>query len=417
VESAGQIQEVSLMTSRTRTSRAGAGRRRSRHLFVGAGLAALATVGCAPSTAPGGTADGGTTEAAFAAPVIDQDFDLAALTTAAKQEGSVTVYDSTGDIKKVAEAFEAKYGIKTTGVKSDVGDTLEKMTREAQAKNVTIDLTLYENGPTLVGQLLPQKTVYTWIPADLAGQIDEANRNPLMVLSKANVWIYNPAVFPKGCPVDNLWDLTAPQWKGKVTLQDPLGKPNIIEWFNQMGSSYDDELRAAYQRENGQELSTSEPTAAREWVKRLAQNDPILTSADDDVSAAVASPNQTEQRIGLVSIAKFRDVAGKNYRMKVCDTLAPYVGYQYPKFGAIATGSKHPNAAKLFLRFVLTAEGITPEMGSGGISGSKAVPPSGNNPPGLTDWNQQLMKFDSAKLIDDFRNAQPMQDHWRINHR
>jgi iron(III) transport system substrate-binding protein len=392
---------------------------RTHRLLATGVLAALAAVGCAPSTSTTGAngPGGASTENPAGEPVIDKDFDLAALTAAAKKEGSVTVYDSTGDIKKVAEAFQAKYGIKTTGVKSDVGDTLEKMTREAQAKNVTIDLTLYENGPTLVGQLLPQKTVYTWIPADLADQIPAENRNPLMVLSKANVWIYNPNVFPKGCPVDNLWDLTSAEWKGKVSLQDPLGKPNIIEWFNQMGSSYDADLRSAYQANTGQDLNTSEATAAREWVKQLAKNQPILTSADDDVSAAVAAPNQTEPRIGLVSIAKFRDVAGKGYKMKVCDTLKPYVGYQYPKFGAIATGSKHPNAAKLFMHFVLTAEGITPEMGSGGISGSKAVPPSSNNPPGLTDWSKQLMKFDSSKLLLDFREAQSMQDHWRLNHR
>jgi len=401
------------MVSRTRTTRRPAER---RHRLLAAGvLITLAVAACAPSTATNNpkTADA----AAIAEPVVDAGFDLAALTAAAQKEGTVTVYDSTGDIKKVAGAFEKKYGIKTTGVKSDVGDTLEKMTREAQAKNVTIDLTLYENGPTLVGQLLPQKTVYTWIPADLAGQIDASNRNPLMVLSKANVWIYNPVVFPQGCPVDNLWDLTSPEWKGKVTLQDPLGKPNIVEWFNQMGSTYDEELRAAYKANSGQDLQTQESSAAKEWVKQLAKNSPVLTSADDDVSAAVAAPNQKEPRIGLVSIAKFRDVAGKGYTMKVCDTLKPYVGYQYPKFGAIATGSKHPNAAKLFLHFVLTAEGITPEMGSGGISGSNAVPPSKNNPPGLNDWSRQLMKFDSSKLLADFRDAQTMQDHWRLNHR
>ncbi|WP_112248931.1 ABC transporter substrate-binding protein [Kribbella monticola] len=399
------------MTSRTRTSH------RHRYLLAMGVVAALAAVGCAPSTATNSTDGTDAADAAVAGPVIDSDFDLAALTAAAKKEGAVTVYDSTGDIKKVADAFQTKYGIKTTGVKSDVGDTLEKMTREAQAKNVTIDLTLYENGPTLVGQLLPQKTVYTWIPADLADQIDEANRNPLMVLSKANVWIYNPKVFPNGCPVDNLWDLTSAEWRGKVALQDPLGKPNIIEWFNQLGSTYDAELRTAYKANSGKDLATSEASAGKEWVKQLAKNDPILTAADDDVSAAVAAPNQTEPRIGLVSIAKFRDVAGKGYKMKVCDSLKPYVGYQYPKFGAIATGTKHPNAAKLFMHFVLTAEGITPEMGSGGISGSKAVPPSSNNPPGLTDWSRQLMKFDPAKLLSDFRDAQTMQDHWRLNHR
>lgn len=47
----------------------------------------------------------------------------------------------------MAKAFTAAYGIKATGVKSKVGDTLEKMTREAQANNITIDVTMYEDGP------------------------------------------------------------------------------------------------------------------------------------------------------------------------------------------------------------------------------------------------------------------------------
>jgi iron(III) transport system substrate-binding protein len=395
--------------------------RRSRRLLLGALVVAVAaTAACAPSSGAGSPAGGAGSPAGapapLPAPVIDADFDLNALIEAAKKEGSVTAYDSTGDILKVAEAFTAKYGIPALGVKSDVGDTLEKMTREAQAGNVTIDLTLYENGPTLVGQLIPQDTVYTWIPADQVATIPAEHQNPLMVLSKANVWIYNPEVFPGGCPVDNMWDLTSPEWKGKVMLQDPLGKPNIVEWFNQMATGYDRDLRAAYRANTGRELQTSHPSAAEEWVAQLARNEPILTSADDDVSAAVGSPNQAEERIGLVSIAKFRDVEGKGYKMAVCESMAPYVGYQYPKFGAIATGTPRPNAAKLFMHFVLTEEGIAPEMGSGGISGNSAVPPSPNNPPGLTDWAAQLMKFDAANLLTDFRNAQAMQDHWRLSH-
>lgn len=377
----------------------------------------VAVAACAPSTAAGGAPAAGAPAApTLPAPVIEANFDLAALVEAAKKEGSVTVYDSTGDILKAAEAFTAKYGIPATGVKSDVGDTLEKMTREAQAGNVTIDMTLYENGPSLVGQLIPQNTVYTWIPGDQVATIPAENQNPLLMLSKANVWIYNPQVFPNGCPVDNMWDLVSEEWKGKVLLQDPLGKPNIVEWFNQMATTYDADLRTAYKAETGADLQTDEPSAAHDWVGKLARNAPVLTSADDDVAAAVASPNQTEQRIGLVSIAKFRDVEGKGYKMAVCDTMAPYVGYQYPKFGAIATGSTRPNAAKLFLHFMLTEEGISTEMGSGGISGNTAVPPSENNPPGLADWDTQLMKFDARNLLSDFRNAESMQDHWRLSH-
>ncbi|HEX8347221.1 MAG TPA: hypothetical protein VF657_21155, partial [Actinoplanes sp.] len=165
---------------------------------------------CAPSSAGQQAAAPAATSSVEAA----SSFNLDALVTAAKQEGSVLAYDSSGDIVEVAKAFEAKYGIKAEGVKAKSGDTAEKMTRENQAGNVTIDVTLFEDGPVLVGELLPRKIVTTWIPPDLAKDIPEENRNPLLVLSKANVWGYNTAVYPDGCPVKNVWELTDPKWAG-----------------------------------------------------------------------------------------------------------------------------------------------------------------------------------------------------------
>lgn len=400
------------------TPRIGSTQRTAPRIAIAALVAFLAgATACAPSSQQGedAPARAGATPSA----VIDDpaDFDLDALVSAAKKEGSLTVYDSSGDITKVAQAFTTKYGIETTGVKNKVGDTLEKMTREAQAGNVTIDMTLYEDGPSLVGELLPQKVVRTWIPADLADQLPVANRSPLLVLSKANVWVYNPKLFPKGCPVDNIWDLVGPEWKGKVALQDPLGKPNIIEWFNQLANGADQALRDAHDAAHpGEELKTSQETAAQEWVVRLAKNSPVLTAADDDVAAAVASPNQTQPRIGLVSNAKFRDVKDKNYSMRVCDTLKPWSGYLYPKYGAIATKTTHPNAAKLFTHFILTEEGITHELGAGGIPASTNVKQGSFTPPGLTDWKKELFSFDPKYLAKDFADTEAMQDLWRISH-
>lgn len=391
------------------------GRRRRVAVAVTLAGALGALAACAPSTTAGSDTGGGSGASASATPVIDGDFDLDQLVAAAKKEGSVTVYDSTGDITKTAAAFTAKYGIKATGVKSKVGATLEKMTRENQAGNVTIDATFYEDGPSLVGQLLPQKVVYTWIPGSLAQQIPAASQNPLQVLSKGNMWVYNPKLFPDGCPVNNIWDLTGPDWKGKVALQDPLGKPNIVEFFNQMKASGDTQLREAYKAKYGKDLPAG-TSAGDEWVKGLAKNKPILTSSDDDAAAAVASPNQTQERIAMVSNAKFRDVGDKGFSMKVCTGMQPWAGYQYPKYAAVATKTSHPNAAKLFVYFMLTQAGVDTQMETGGIPGNPTLKPGSFMPAGLTDWNKQLFVFDPAKLGNDFTELQTMQDFWRLNH-
>lgn len=381
-------------------------------LAASAAVALLAA--CAPSSSGGSAAESRVVPRTS----VDskESFSLEALVAAAKKEGSLTVYDSTGDITAMAKAFGEKYGIKAVGVKSDTPATLEKMTREFQSGNVTIDMTLYEDGPTLVGKLLPQKIVRTWLPADLVGDIAEADRTPPQVLSKANVWAYNPKLFPDGCPVENFWDLTDPSWRGKVTMQDPLGKPNIISWMNQLSESGEDELAAAYQEKTGKKLTTSEPSAAHEWIRRLAANDPILTSADDDSAAAVGSANQTKPRIGLMSVAKFRDVKTGGLSMRVCEGMRPWVGYQYPKYAAIAAKAPHPNAAKLFVHYAYTKEGISHEWQNGGISANTAVGQAPYSPPGLSDWNAQLFKFDAKRLLSNFAQTRPMQDFWQANH-
>lgn len=375
-----------------------------------AGLVLTVAAACAPSS----SGQGSDTPVPQAS--VEENFDLEALIAAAKQEGSVLAYDSSGDVVDVAKAFEAKYGIKAEGVKSKSGDTAEKMIREHQADNVTIDVTLFEDGPVLVGELLPRGVVQTWIPPDLAKDIPDVNRNPLLVLSKANVWAYNTKLYPDGCPIKSMWQLTEPEWTGKIVMQDPLGKPTVLQWLSQLTNHGFDELEADHQTYKGSALTTTEANAGWEFVKRLAKNKPVLTKADEDTAAAVGAPQQTEPRIGLMSISKFRNVEEKGYNMAVCQGLMPWSGYSYNKYGAIAAKSKHPNAAKLFIHFVMTQEGIVHEMGSGGISGNKAVPPSDNNPKGLDDWDKELFATQADQLLKDYQQRQTVEDFWRVNH-
>lgn len=384
-------------------------RRRALGLGIGA-AAAVALSACAPSSAGG--AD--TEPEADIEPSVDADFDLDALTAAAKKEGSLTVYDSSGDVKKAAELFEKTYGIHTTGVKSKASATLEKLTREYQADNVTIDAVLYEDGPSLAGQLLPQHIVYTWIPGDLADKIASEAKSPLNILDKAYVFTYNTSVFPDGPPIKNIWDVTTDTWHGKLAMQDPLGKSLFIQFFNQATQHASEKFAAAYQDAFGTSVPGGADGAVKEWVKRVAASEPILTGSDGDAEDAVAAPNQTQPRIGLFSNAKFRDIKAKGYTMSVCTGLDPWPGFAYPKYAAIATKTPHPNAAKLFVRFMLTQKGIDTENYNGGTSPNSDNTP-GPNPKGLDSFDK-LFHFDPTTLSYDYEHAQEMQDFWRTNH-
>src|SRR5437868_70161 len=335
-------------------------------------VAVLAISACAPSSGgPAAVAP----PAALPAASQDATFDLEKLIAAAKAEGSLTVNDSSGDIEDVAKAFTAKYGIAMEGVKADSSESSEKMTREHAADNVTIDAVMFEDGGALVGQLLPQDIVRTWVPTDLAAQIPKENQNPLLGLSKATVFAYNTALSPGGCPIKNVWDLTEPEWRGKLVMQDPAGKPTLLSFITQLDSHGNEGLEKAYQDKYGKPLETKEKNAAYEWIKRLAQSKPVLTSADEDISGAVGAPTAKDVKIGFMSISKFRNNEEKGYKQAACSGLQPFVGYSYPKYAAIASKSKHPNAAKLFVHFIMTEEGVKHEIGEGGVSGNSTVKP------------------------------------------
>ncbi|GAA3468324.1 ABC transporter substrate-binding protein [Nonomuraea roseola] len=387
--------------------------RRTRKLIPVA-LMALAVAGCAPSTGAGVTPE---TKAAepLPGPSVDANFSLDTLVAAAKKEGSLVVYDSSGDIEEVAKAFTAKYGIAMEGVKSDTPQTAEKMTREHAADNVTIDAAMYEDGGVLVGQLIPQGVARTWVPADLKDQIPAENHSPLLALSKATIFAYNTRLSPGGCPVKNVWDLTEPEWAGKLVMQDPLGKPTVLSFFTQLDAHGNQALEQAYQAKYGKALEAGERSAAYEWIKRISGNRPVLTGSDEDISGAIGAPSATEKKIGFMSISKFRNNEDKGYAQSACEGMQPFVGFSYPKYVAIAAKSRHPNAAKLYVHFIMTEEGVRHEIGEGGVSGNGTVKPL-VTPPGLADWKGQLFHTDPKGLLGDLQNRQTVSDFWRLNH-
>lgn len=239
--------------------------------------------------------------------------------------------------------------------------------REAQAKNVQRDVSILSDAPSVMAQLVPQGFVTSWVPPDLAAKIPAQLHNPLVVVKSANVWAHNTEAF-KTCPVTNIWQLAEPEWKGRVAMQDPLGKPAFTDWFSQMATYGDEPMRAAYKDQFGKNLDTDEASASAEWIKGFANSAPLVTDGDDPVSDAVGAPGQAAPFFGLISSAKFRDNEDKGYKLGLCADLKPWSGWTYTKPGLVASESDSPNAAKLFIHYILTEEGIAPQVKDGKIS-------------------------------------------------
>ena len=353
--------------------------------------------------------------ASFSATVqANESFDLQALIDAAKQEAPITVYATTGKIVQQAKDFTEKYGVEAVGIKSKSPATIEIISREAQANNVKADVAMIEDTPAVMAQLFDKGYVQSWVPGDMTNDIDAGYQDPLIMVLAPNIFSYNTAQYDT-CPVTNIWQLTEDKWKNKVAMQDPLIKPLYSDWFNQLATNYDAEMAQAYQAQYGEALQTDEGSATAEFIKRLAQNGPLLTRSDGDAAAAVGSPDAEDSFIGLISTAKFRDNK-KGMKLGICSGMQPFIGISYPTVGLITAGTDSPNASKLFVHYLMTAEGIRLQSIDGKMSTNNKAPLPAEEASGIDQYSDELMVYKTSTAHSDWENRQDWMDLWSLNY-
>jgi iron(III) transport system substrate-binding protein len=348
-------------------------------------------------------------------PALAEDFSLDALIAAARAEAPLNVYDSTGKIVDMAKNFAAAYGLQANGVKARAADQLETVIREVQAGNVQTGVVLLADVPAAVAQLLPDGIAESWLPPDLAEDIDPLARDPLLVVASPYVFAYNTAL-NQSCPISNIWQLTDAEWKGKVVLEDPLRVPTYTDWYSQMESHADDRMAAAYEALYGKPLETTYKSATEAFVAALAENGPLITDTDNAAAEAVAAPGQTENFVSMITAAKFRENAASGFTLGLCTGMKPFIGFNTAKVALMPKGTPSPNAAKLFMHFIMTEPGIEPQLADGKISFNTAVPMSADEPSGLGAHLDEMLGYDASTGQLDWDTRQDWQDFWRLHY-
>ncbi|CAN4021728.1 Outer membrane lipoprotein-sorting protein, partial [Dysosmobacter welbionis] len=190
-------------------------------------------------------------------------------------------------------------------------DLLDKVTREHEAGQYVADVVhIKDEDGSLYNEYVQNKIFYIYQPADILAHIDPSlteTQTPLYI--ELTQLFYNAEAYPDGSPVTNIWQVTEPQWKGKILMQDPLNNVGWGSWITGfcVGDT-PDQLAAAYEELYGEELVLSEgcANAGYEFLKRLRENEPIFTSASDEVAEAVGTPGQSDPPIGFCASSKLR---------------------------------------------------------------------------------------------------------------
>ena len=288
--------------------------------------------------------------------------DWAAIEEAAKAEGTLLVYANSSKVEKAAEAFmEAYPGIAVQAFDLGGDDVLQKTIEEQKAGAFTGDVWFSSGGAELVGNVLPKQYVWRFVPDSVAGLISDEYTQPLLMARLGtSIFAYNSEL-NETCPITNIWELTQPEWKGKFFIEDPLNDASTLSKLLTI-AAHADEVEAAYVDLYGSapELDADTPDAGWLWLKRFAQNGPIPQPGGDEVDSAFATPGMTESYMALTSYSNMADVQEGILAFEPCWGIQPALGVQSQSYLGILNQAPHVNAAKLWVKFVVGADGRDP---------------------------------------------------------
>ncbi len=370
------------------------------------GLAALALTSVLSACAGDASASApASPESSTTAETVDLD----QLIADAEAEGTLTVWDSSSSVEDIAELFMEEYpNITVEAIKVSKEEQVTKLSNEAAGGTPSVDVLNFADTGALAGVLLPNNLVTSWFPADKADVIPTDSQNPPVFVWNPNVFVYNPTTYPDGCPVTNVWDLTEAAWKDKVIFEDPSQSPQLADFFTELRINDSDELAAAYQEKFGSAVSG---VPGEELLKGWAANAQITDDSDNVLGDVGDKDGDT---IGFTAASAYYDAEDEGLDVVPCEGLSPWIGYVSPKFAVLVNNAAHPNAAKLWVDFLLGDKATQPVLDNGGFATNPNVTlPDGINPiPGMKADHSDLYMFRLDSIDQHWAERQNTQDLW-----
>ena len=281
--------------------------------------------------------------------------DWAAIEKAAKAEGTVVVYSNSSKVFEFCRSFYEKYGIKAIPNDIGTGDMIEKLNRLQGAGVYDVDVIITSGISTLYNEFVDTQKLFKFIPSELEPVIHSAYKDEKLGIQRlgGKLVVYNTEVYPNGSPVDNWWDMTRPEWRGRLIMKDPMLGGSDMSMMA-MFIKNADVMAAAYKKEFGKEITLSPgvPNAGYEFIKRLLDNDMVLTSGGDDVVISVGAPGQKKPPIGLTGPSKLSLKEEQTLYVDAIWDLEPFNMFMSQTAIGIPARAPNPNAAKLLIKWM-----------------------------------------------------------------
>jgi iron(III) transport system substrate-binding protein len=254
---------------------------------------------------------------------------------AAKKEGQVVVYNGHAGAKATEEnikAFEAKYGITVNMLEGRGAEMQERVRTEVSTGHMIVDVSFNGSNNTLAlastGALVPFGDLPNLGNVALKNELTEVS-TPVFVSATGiaiNTDLVPPAEEPKS------WlDLLDPKWKGRILSDELAGSGTGATWFGVLHDKF-----------------------GEDYHRKMAKQDIVFSSTLRENPRRVA-----RGEFALYFPFNVSDLpALKGLPIK---GIALQEGAPYTVFSAgVVKGAPHPNAARLFIDFLISEEGQMP---------------------------------------------------------
>ncbi len=269
----------------------------------------------------------------------------------AKSEGEVVFYSSLNNeqIKTPVERFQKNYpGIKASFYRGTSDRVLHRVMTEAKTGRYSVDV--FSSAGFQLQLMKEEGLTAQYVPSEASAYekgLKDTDGHWVSVHSVLNSMAYNTGLVPAGAAPKKLEDLLDPKWRGKIGID-----VRDAEWYV-----------------NLQQLLGKEK--ARAFLKGLASQKVGLRQGHNLLAQLTAAGEFQ------VVVNTYAHIAArmKNQGAPVQWIFdEPVITYVHPI--AVARHAPHPNAGRLFMRFVLSEEGQKMLRDQGRIPSRRDVDPA-----------------------------------------
>ena len=322
-------------------------------------------------------------------------------------------YSTTSFAEKAAANFMAAYPEldgKVIYAEIDDGETytiLQNTIGSGVADSA--DMALTQNGSDLQTFMLDEGLTYSYFPEMYKDVVDEQFQKPAVVTFIDSLFIYNNT--DGSIELTNVWQLTEPEWAGKVFFKDPTNETVNINFLIMLTSpEWVERMAEAYKAYYGEDWANEEyENASYEWIDKFLANVNYTYTSASDMAKGIASG--AGGNLGLFVFSKLRKVdeadRGNLTVVQFENDVEGFSGFMYNVYATVAKDTECPYTCALFINYLLGEEGFAGEDSWNSSQGYYSANSSIEKPEELEDeaysyWSDKLVFEDAAYIYDHY---------------